>query len=51
MGSGRHSLNDSIMRVAAVLVGERRVLVFRYGDVGTDCAYAPLGLVLLCAVP
>ena len=28
----RHSLNDGIMRAAAVLVGERRALVFSYGD-------------------
>ena len=30
----RHSLNDGIMRAAAVLVGERRALVFRYGNLG-----------------
>ena len=27
----RHSLYDGIMRAAAVLVGEKRALVFRYG--------------------
>ena len=28
----RHSLYDGIMRAAAVLIGEKRALVFRYGD-------------------
>ena len=51
MGSGRHQLNDAIMRAAAVLVVERRALVFRYGDVGADFALALHGLVLVCSLP
>ena len=53
----RHSLNDGIMRAVAVLVGERRALVFRYGDLGMvlifmfifSCVYCRVGATLMCS--
>ena len=36
------------MRASAVLVSERRPLVYGYGEVGKDCAFALRCLVLVC---
>merc|ERR1712193_493503 len=39
----RHSLPDGIMRATDVMIGGKRVLVCRYGDVGKGSAFAMRG--------
>merc|ERR1712098_458477 len=39
----RHSLPDSIMRAADVMIGGKRALICGYGDVGKGCAAAMRG--------
>ena len=53
----RHSLNDGIMRAAAVPVGEKRALVCRYGDLGMvllfmvifSCVHCRVGGTWMCS--